>query len=176
LSDSQICQFKVGVSTQTDVKAALGNAQEYLGSSTWVYVCQQVSGMTVVHNDQVIFDFDSSGALEDVTVLREGSGSTPPPDCASGDMGSGSSSSGGTSGGGDCASAPRPQPDTTHCTGEVFTPSSPMTTNCTDENGNTWSASCGQGSCTCSYDDSVVCSCAVPDGGIACCPGVPGGT
>jgi len=84
LSDSQICQFTVGVSTQADVKAALGNAQEYLGSTTWVYVCQQVAGMTVVHNDQIIFDFGSSGTLEDVTVLRQGTGSTPPPACAEG--------------------------------------------------------------------------------------------
>ncbi len=176
LSDSQICQFQVGVSTQMDVKAALGNAQEFLGSTTWVYVCQQVAGMMIVHNDETIFDFDSSGVFEDVTVLRQGTGATPPPTCNNGvNDGSSSGGSGGSSGGGGCASLPRPTPDTTSCTGVVFTPSAPMTTNCMDQSGNKWSATCGQGSCTCTYNDSLSCSCTVPDGGIACCPGVPGG-
>jgi outer membrane protein assembly factor BamE (lipoprotein component of BamABCDE complex) len=176
LSDSQICQFQVGVSTQMDVKAALGNAQEFLGSSTWVYVCQQVVGMSIVHNDEVIFDFDSSGVFEDVTVLRQGTGATPPPSCgASGVNDSSSSSSGGGSGGG-CASLPRPAPDSTTCTGVVFTPSTPETTNCMDQGGNKWSATCGPQSCTCTYNDSIMCSCTLPDGGIACCPGVPGGS
>jgi hypothetical protein len=81
LSDQQICQFKKGVSTDTDVKNALGNAQMYLGTS-WAYVCQQVSGQQIVHNDLVVFDFDSMHVLEDVTVLRQGTGSSPPPDCS----------------------------------------------------------------------------------------------
>jgi hypothetical protein len=46
-----------------------------------IYVCQQVSGSAVVHNDLVSFSFDDRGVLEDVTVLRQGSGATPPPDC-----------------------------------------------------------------------------------------------
>ena len=81
LTDQQICQFKKGVSTQSDVKNALGNAQEYLGSNAAVYICQQIAGQQVIHNDQVIFDFDSSGHLSGVTVLRQGTGSTPPPNC-----------------------------------------------------------------------------------------------
>jgi hypothetical protein len=176
LSDAQICQFEMGVSTEMDVKANLGNAQEFLGSSTWVYVCQQVAGMTVVHNDETIFDFDSSGVLEDVTVLRQGTGATPPPNCtAPDDNGSSSGGSGGTTGD-PCTSIPRPAPDSTSCSGVVFTPSAPETTNCMDQGGNKWSATCGQGSCTCTYNDSLSCRCDVPDGGIACCPGVPGGS
>jgi hypothetical protein len=73
----------VGVSTQDDVRAGLGNAQTYLGDSTAIYVCQQITGQQIVHNDQVIFDFDSSGRLSDVSVLRQGTGATPPPDCDS---------------------------------------------------------------------------------------------
>ena len=88
LSDQQICQFKKGVSTETDVKNALGNAQMYLGMS-WVYVCQQVSGQQIVHNDIVAFDFDSMQVLEDVTVLRQGTGASPPPDCSPMTPGSG---------------------------------------------------------------------------------------
>jgi hypothetical protein len=99
LSDSQICQFQPGVSTQMDVKAALGNAQEFLGSMTWVYVCQQVSGMTVLHNDQTIFDFNSSGVFQDVTVLRQGAAATPPPNCAAQGIGNSSGSSSGGTGG-----------------------------------------------------------------------------
>ena len=81
ITNEQICQFKQGVSTEDDVRNALGNAQTYLGESTAIYVCQQIVGQQIVHNDQVIFDFDSSGKLSDVSVLRQGTGATPPPDC-----------------------------------------------------------------------------------------------
>jgi hypothetical protein len=80
LSDQQICQFKEGVSTKDDVQKALGNAQIYLGSSTWSYLCMVITSQ-VVRNDQVIFDFDDMGVLSNVQVLRLGTGSTPPPDC-----------------------------------------------------------------------------------------------
>src|SRR5690349_18632426 len=110
LSDQQICALHKGVTTQSQVQSTLGNAQEYLGSSTWVYVCQQIAGQQVVHNDQVIVDFDSSEHVSDVVVLRQGVGSTPPPDCASsGGAAGGSASSSG------CASVPRPKPDSTAC-------------------------------------------------------------
>jgi hypothetical protein len=95
LSDQQICQFKKGVSTKADVQKALGNANVYFGSSTmtsasmsstWIYYCQVISAQ-VIRNDQTIFDFDDSGVLSDVTVLRLGSASAPPPDCEAGGAG-----------------------------------------------------------------------------------------
>jgi outer membrane protein assembly factor BamE (lipoprotein component of BamABCDE complex) len=81
LTNAQICQFKKGTSTKAEVMSKLGNAQQYLGTDVMIYVCQQVSGSSVVHNDIVSFSFDDKGVLEDVTVLRQGSGATPPPDC-----------------------------------------------------------------------------------------------
>ena len=82
LSDAQICQFKKGTSTRADVQAKLGNAQMYLGNDAAIYVCQEVSGNAVVHNDLVSFNFDDKGVLEDIVVVRQGSGATPPPACA----------------------------------------------------------------------------------------------
>jgi hypothetical protein len=93
LSDQQICQFKKGVSTETDVKNALGNAQMYVGPSA-IYVCQQISGQQIVHNDLVAFDFDSMQVLQDVTVLRQGTGATPPPDCSAMTAGTGGQGAG----------------------------------------------------------------------------------
>jgi hypothetical protein len=82
LSDMEICQFTKGVSTGKEIQSKLGNAQQYLGSESAVYVCQQISGQQIVHNDLVTFSFDDSGRLEDILVLRQGSGATPPPTCA----------------------------------------------------------------------------------------------
>lgn len=81
LSDQQICQFKQGVSTKDEVQKALGNAQLYPSADTWIYVCQVIAGQGVAHNDMVTFDFDSSGVLSNVDVLRFGTAATPPPDC-----------------------------------------------------------------------------------------------
>src|SRR5438552_1577210 len=66
LSDQQICEFKKGVSTETDVKNALGNAQVFVGPSTWIYACMQISGTQILHNDQTVFDFDDTQHLSDV--------------------------------------------------------------------------------------------------------------
>lgn len=165
LTDDQICQFQKGVSTKDDVKNALGNAQTYLGDSAAIYVCQQVAGMEIVHNDLVTFDFDSSGRLSDVTVLRQGTGSTPPPDCGS--------SSNNTSSGGSCSSVPRPAPDSTTCQGIAF--GGPLlSTTCTDQAGHKWTESCQGTSCNCSYDDAPACTCPVASGSRGCCPGMPG--
>jgi len=166
LSDQQICQFKDGVSTQAEVKTALGNAQMYVGSSAWMYVCQQVSGQQIIHNDLVVFDFDSSGRVSDVTVLRQGTGATPPPDCAA-------IGAGGQAANGACAGEPLPAPDSVACTGLSLGGAAPITTNCKDANGDTWSASCSGASCNCSYDGQSTCSCTKPASGAACCPGVP---
>jgi hypothetical protein len=81
LSNEQICQFKKGTSTKAEVEMKLGKAQQYLGTEVVIYVCQQVSGQTIVHNDLVSFIFDERGVLEEVTVIRQGSGATPPPAC-----------------------------------------------------------------------------------------------
>jgi hypothetical protein len=81
LSDADICQFELGVSTRDNVQKKLGNAQQYLGSDTWIFTCQQVNGTQIVHNDFVVFSFDAMGVLEDVSVARQGSAATPPPDC-----------------------------------------------------------------------------------------------
>lgn len=86
VSDQQICQFKKSVSTKADVQKVLGNAQLYLTSNTWGYICQIVSSQ-VIRNDQTIFDFDDSDVLPDITFLRQGTGSTPPPDCWEGGSG-----------------------------------------------------------------------------------------
>jgi hypothetical protein len=176
LSDQQICQFQMGVSTENDVKSALGNAQEYLGSSTWVYVCQVVSGTQILHNDETIFDFDSMGRLMDVMVLRQGSASTPPPTCAGGMVvgssgGSGGSSSGSGSG---CASVPTPDVNTTTCS-SVVNPATMQAVerDCRDQSGNTWGQSCGSnGTCTCYYGGAPACSCTPSTTGGLCCPGV----
>jgi hypothetical protein len=81
LTNAQICQFKKGTSTRAEVMMKLGNAQQYLGADVMIYTCQEVSGNAIVHNDLVSFSFDDRGVLEDVTVIRQGSGATPPPDC-----------------------------------------------------------------------------------------------
>jgi hypothetical protein len=81
LTDAEICQFKRGVSAKADVEKKLGHAQQYLGTDVLVYVCQQVSGNSLVHNDIVAFEFDDQGLLAHVSVIRQGSGATPPPDC-----------------------------------------------------------------------------------------------
>ena len=81
LSNEQICQFKKGTSTRAEVEMKLGKAQQYLGTEVAIYICQQVSGQSVVHNDLVSFSFDDKGVLEDVTVIRQGSGASPPPVC-----------------------------------------------------------------------------------------------
>ena len=95
LSDQQICQFKKGVSTKADVQKALGNPNFSIGagtstsasmSNTWDYLCLVVSG-PVSRNEQTVFDFDDSGVLTDVTVLRLGSASAPAPDCEAGGAG-----------------------------------------------------------------------------------------
>lgn len=165
LTDDQICQFQEGVSTQDDVRNALGNAQTYLGNSTAIYVCQQIVGQQIVHNDQVIFDFDSSGHLSDVMVLRQGTGATPAPDCRS--------SNTGASGAGTCSNVPRPAPDSTTCQGIAF--GGPIvSTTCTDQAGHKWTESCQGTSCNCSYDDAPACTCPVTSGSRGCCPGMPG--
>jgi hypothetical protein len=170
LSDQQICQFKKGVSTKDDVQKALGNPQISLGSSAWSYVCQQISGQ-VIRNDQVIFDFNDSGVLSDVTVLRIGTSSPPAPDCeASGGAG------GAPNNGSACSSVPRPAPDSTTCQNVTFGGSAPVTTNCMDQSGNTWSGTCSGASCNCSYNSAATCSCMRQSGGPACCPGLPGST
>jgi hypothetical protein len=81
LTNAQICQFKKGTSTRADVEMKLGKAQQYLGTEAVIYVCQEASGNMIVHNDLVSFSFGSDGLLEDVTVIRQGSGATAPPDC-----------------------------------------------------------------------------------------------
>jgi hypothetical protein len=56
---------------------------------------------------------------------------------------------------------------------EVFTPGTPEIVTCTDQSGNTWSQTCHQGTCGCSYNDNTLtCMCTGPDGGAGCCPGV----
>jgi outer membrane protein assembly factor BamE (lipoprotein component of BamABCDE complex) len=82
LSDAEICQFVVGVSTKDDIQKKLGNAQQYFGTESAIYICQQISGQQIVHNDLISFSYDANGRLEDITVLRQGSGATPPPACA----------------------------------------------------------------------------------------------
>jgi len=166
LTDAQICQFQKGVSTKADVQNALGNAQEYLGTDAAVYICQEVAGQQIIHNDQVIFSFDSNGRLQDVMVLRQGSGSTPPPTCSS-NAASGSNGSGT----GSCSSVPRPAPDSTSCQAVVF---GTTTTTCTDQSGQKWSETCQGTTCSCSYNDQQACTCSVTSGGRGCCPGQPG--
>jgi outer membrane protein assembly factor BamE (lipoprotein component of BamABCDE complex) len=82
LSDAEICQFVVGVSTRDDVQKKLGNAQQYFGTDVATYICQRISGQQIVRNDLVSFSYDANGRLEDITVIRQGSGATPPPACA----------------------------------------------------------------------------------------------
>ncbi|HET9957340.1 MAG TPA: hypothetical protein VFQ61_22735 [Polyangiaceae bacterium] len=82
LSDEDICQFKEGASTAAEIRNKLGNAQQYIGNEVASYMCQQIAGQQIVHNDLVNFSFDSNGVLEDVIVLRQGSAATPPPSCS----------------------------------------------------------------------------------------------
>lgn len=81
ITDAQLCQLKKGTSTKADVMATLGKAQMFIGPDDWLYVCQQISGGTIVHNDITSVTFDDKGVLEELEVLRQGSGATPPPDC-----------------------------------------------------------------------------------------------
>jgi outer membrane protein assembly factor BamE (lipoprotein component of BamABCDE complex) len=165
LSNQQICQFPEGTS-QMDVQKALGNAQEFLDSRTWIYICQEIQGQQIVHNDLVSFDFDDSGRLTDVTALRMGAGATPPPDWPKCAMGTASSAPSGP-----CAGVPLPAPDSAVCRTITFGTGTPTKTDCMDQKGNDWSADCStEGLCTCAYGGAYACQCTASAG--ACCPGV----
>jgi hypothetical protein len=175
LTDQQICQFTPGVSTQNDVRKALGNAQGYEGTSA-IYICQEVSGSQIVHNDLIVFDFDMSGTLMDVMVERMGTGATPPPNCSGGQVVGSSGSSGGSSGGSGsgCGSVTPPPPNSTSCQG-VVNPATNMVveTVCTDQSGHMWGESCSSPqNCGCYYDSTPICTCSKASASAACCPGV----
>jgi len=84
LTEADVCQFTTGVSTEAQVKAALGSPQVSQTVSSggetitqWVYVCQP--GPQSV--EQVQFIFDGNGVLMERLALSSGPNAPPPPTC-----------------------------------------------------------------------------------------------
>ena len=168
LSDKQICQFMKGVSTQADVRQALGMPQgqradpDSPGTQLY-YFCEQGTSEAPVRNDRVLFYFDASDVLIAIDVMRGGSAETPPPSCL------------------DAFNAPK-----TTCGSWVAPPLPTVTCRygddpdvqiCTDASGDKWSSRCSGGLCDCRHtpqgaNEDILCSCEYGAGKRLCCPGV----
>jgi hypothetical protein len=75
-----------------------------------------------------------------------------------------------------CSAIPYPGGGTTTCGG--FGPGGgpdagpgESTTSCSDGKGNTWTATCSVSSCSCAYNGTAYCSCAIGRNMSTCCPG-----
>jgi hypothetical protein len=164
VSNEQICKVPEGA-TQMDVQRVLGPAQGYF-SDSWMYVCQQIVGQQIAHNDIISVDFDSAGRVRDISGFRMGANASPVPDWPSCATMSASSS------GGACASVPVPAPNTTVCQTVTVGGATQGMVNCTDQNGSKWSSFCSGTTCNCSYNDTYVCNCTPTAGKSQCCPGI----
>jgi outer membrane protein assembly factor BamE (lipoprotein component of BamABCDE complex) len=85
LTEADVCQFTIGVSTQQQVKVALGSPQISQSISSggqvitqWVYACQPDPQSV----EQVQFIFDGNGVLMERLALSSGPNAPPAPTCA----------------------------------------------------------------------------------------------
>ena len=84
LTEADVCQFTIGVSTEQQVKAALGSPQISQSISSggevitqWAYICQPDPQSA----EQVQFIFDGNGVLMDRLAVSTGPNAPPAPSC-----------------------------------------------------------------------------------------------
>jgi hypothetical protein len=81
LRDDEICQFRVGMTTEQEIRDTLGKP-ETSSSGMIIYLCNELTVTGKLRNDVVSYGFDDNHLLSEITVVRQGEDAPPAPSCA----------------------------------------------------------------------------------------------